>query len=386
MTMKVKLYSSLLLLTALILFSCRSAKKMYEKGNYDEAVELAAKKLQKKPNDYETIDVLRNAYRFAVEDHENRIRNNSESNNDLRYEWNYSEYAQLQRLYETIRRTPSVYDVVKPTDYSSELTRTQELAASARYERGLALMDNGDKNSFKQAYYEFQKALAFMPGDLMLRDKMDEAYQAAVTNVVVMPVTRSGFQFSSSNPYNYSNFDQELIRYLSNNNRHSFLRFYSPSQANAMRIRTDEVIELRFNSIDPGRYMDQRSTYEVSKQVVVKEIVHKPDSVTKEYATVHARVTKTKRVLKAHGSLQVVFRDYQDRRMWSDAYVGEYNWVTEFGNFTGDARALSAADKVIVDQNEHFPPDERDIINIIMDEVQRKAECGIIEYFSGRSF
>ena len=44
MTMKVKLYSSLFLLTALILFSCRSAKKMYEKGNYDEAVELAAKK------------------------------------------------------------------------------------------------------------------------------------------------------------------------------------------------------------------------------------------------------------------------------------------------------------------------------------------------------
>lgn len=386
MTMKVKLYSLSVVLIALVLFSCRSAKKMYEKGNYDEAVELAAKKLQKKPNDHETIDVLRNAYRFAVEDHEARIRNNAESNNDLRWEWTYHEYVQLQRLYEAVRRTPSVFDVVKPIDYSSYVTTFQEEAAKARYERGMLLMANNDRQGYKQAYYEFEKALNFMPGDLVVRERMKEAYESAVTNVIVLPVTRTGFQFSSNNPYNYGNFDQELLRYLASNNRHSFLRFYSPQQANNGNVRTDEVVEMRFNSIDPGRYRDQRSSYEVSKQVVVKETVYSADSVVKEWATVKARVTRTRRTLKADGSLQVVFRDYQDRRLWSDAYRGEYNWVTEFASFTGDARALGEADQKLVNQREEFPPREREIIQIIMDEIQRKAECGIKDYFERREF
>src|SRR5258705_12998914 len=109
--MKSKLYTLLFIGVTVIFFSCKTAKKMYQKGNYDEAVEMAAKKLQKKPNDAATLDILQNAYRFAVEDHETRIRNNSNSNNDLRWEWNYTEYLSLQRLYNSIRKVPAVYDI-----------------------------------------------------------------------------------------------------------------------------------------------------------------------------------------------------------------------------------------------------------------------------------
>src|SRR5690349_15116812 len=97
--MKSKLYTFLFIGTAVIFFSCKTAKKVYEKGNYDEAVELAARKLQKNPNDAATLDILKNSYRFAVEDHETRIRNNSNSSNDLKWEWNYAEYLSLQRMY-----------------------------------------------------------------------------------------------------------------------------------------------------------------------------------------------------------------------------------------------------------------------------------------------
>ncbi len=381
--MKLKLYTLSIFLITLVLFSCRSAKKMYEKGNYDEAVELAAKKLQKKPNDAATLDVLQNAYRFAVEDHESRIRNNSNSNNDLRWEWNYQEYLQLQRLYESIRRSPSVFDIVRPTDYSSYVIAYKEEASNARYERGMALMENNDKLSYQKAYYEFQKALSLMPGDLTVKEKMDQAFANAVTNVIVLPVTRAGFQFSSNN-HNYSTFDYNLLRYLTSNNRQTFLRYYSPAEANTYNIRTDEVVEMRFSNIDPGRYRDQRNSYEVTKQVVVKETVHKPDSITREYATVKARITRTKRTLQADGLLQVTYRDFENRRLWSDTYRGEYNWSTEFASFTGDARALGEADKKLVELREQFPPRDEDIIRLIMTEIQNKAECGIKEYYSSR--
>ena len=100
--MKPKLYTLLLAGISLIAFSCKTASKLYEKGNYDEAVELAAKKLQKDPNDPKLLDIIRNSYSFAVNDHESRIRSNSESNNELRWEWMYNEYASLQKMYDDI--------------------------------------------------------------------------------------------------------------------------------------------------------------------------------------------------------------------------------------------------------------------------------------------
>jgi len=44
----------------LLVASCKTASKLYDKGNYDEAVQLAVKKLQKKPDD-EMRALLQNA-------------------------------------------------------------------------------------------------------------------------------------------------------------------------------------------------------------------------------------------------------------------------------------------------------------------------------------
>jgi tetratricopeptide (TPR) repeat protein len=378
--MKLKLYSLFLAVTILF-FSCKTAKKMYEKGNYDEAVELAAKKLQKNPNDASTLDILRNSYRFAVEDHETRIQNNSNSNNDLRWELNYAEYVDLQRLYDAIRRVPSVYDKVRPTDYSSNVATYQEEAGNARFDRGLALMENNTKSSYKQAYSEFQRALELKPGNLSARQKMDEAYANAVTNVVVMPVEQSGFQYSSYNQ-GLANIDNNVLHYLTSNNNNTFVRYYTPVQARSMSIRTDQIVEMHFNNVDIERYRDQRDTREISKQVVVKEIVVKADSVVKEYATVKAKITTTRRTLQSNGLLQVTVRDFDKRWLWSDTYRGDYNWTAEFSSYTGDARALSDEDKKLCDSGEQFPPSNSEILRVILDEIQAKAQCGIKDYYN----
>jgi tetratricopeptide (TPR) repeat protein len=380
--MKQKLYSFLFLAITVIFFSCKTAKKMYEKGNYDEAVELAAKKLQKKPDDPATLDILQNAYRFAIEDHETRIRNNSNSANDLRWEWNYNEYLDLQRLYDAIRKVPSVYDIVHPTDYSSFVATFQEEAGNARYDRGLALMQNNTKAGYKQAYSEFQRALELKPGDLSAKQKMDEAYSNAVTNVVVLPVVQSGGYQYSSDIYSYSNFDNNVMRYLNTNNGNFFVHYYSPAEANSYNIRIDQTADMRFSNIDIDRYRDQRSTREVSKQVVVKETVIKPDSVVREYATVKAKITTTRRTLQSNGLLQVTVRDFNNQWVWSDTYRGDYNWSCEFSTYTGDTRALSEEDKKQIARREEFPPRNNEIMQIIMNEAQDKAQCGIKDYFN----
>ena len=379
--MKSKLYTFLFITTTILFFSCKTAKKMYEKGNYDEAVVLAAQKLQKKPNDASTLDILQNAYRFAVEDHEARIRNNSNSSNDLRYEWNYAEYLSLQRLYNAIRKSPAVFDAVHPTDYSSYVATYQEEAGNARFDRGLSLLENNTKTSSRQAYYEFQRALDLKPGDLAIRQKLDEAYSNAVTNVVVLPAVQTGFQYSSYN-HGIVNIDKNILHYLTSNNNNQFVRYYSPAEASSLNIRTDQTVDIRFSNIDIDRYRDQRTTREVSKQVVVKETVIKPDSIVKEYATVKAKITTTRRTLRSDGLMQVTVRDYDNRWLWSDTYRGDYNWSAEFSSYTGDARALNDEDRKLCDRQEQFPPRDSEIMRIIMDEVQSKAECGIKDYFN----
>lgn len=379
--MKIKLYPLLIIAFSLLLFSCKNAQKLYQQGNYDAAVELAAKKLQKKPGDAKMIDVLQNAYRFAVDDHESRVRNYSNTNTDLKYENIYREYTQLQRLYEAIRRSPSVFDIVQPTDYSSYVSTYKEEAGSARYERGLELMDQNNKQSSREAYNEFQKALALKPGDLSIKQKIEEAYANAVTNVVILPLTRYGFQYGSYN-FDYQNFNYNILHYLNNNNRSQFVKYYSQSGPGNQNVRVDNTVDMRFSDVNIGRYRDQRSIREVSRQVVAKEIVIKKDSVVKEYITVKAKITTTTRTIQANALLQATVRDYNDRRLWSDTYRGDYSWTYSFATYTGDERALSEEDKKLLNQREQWPPSNDEIIRIIMDDIQRKTECGINDYFN----
>lgn len=374
--MKLKLYT--LLIGSVFLFSCKTAQKLYQRGQYDAAVELAAKKLSKKPHDIGLLTVLQDAYRYAVQDHESRIRNLSNSNSDLRWEQIYHEYTSLQRLYDAIRRSPSVYDIVQPTDYASYLTSYQEQAGNAREDRGDELMNQNTKSSFRQAYYEYQKALSLKPGDLVIKQKMDDAYANAVTNVAIMSLTRFGLQYSEYR-YDYDDFNYQLLRYVNDHRSGPFVRFFGDNDRSQP---VDAAVEMRFSDVNIGRYRDERSVREVSRQVVSKEIVHKPDSITREYITVKARITTTTRTLKANAILQAIARDMNNRHIWSDTYRGDYSWVYSFSTYTGDERALSDEDKKLLAQKEQWPASNDEIIRIIMNEIRQKAQCGISDFFN----
>jgi len=271
--------------------------------------------------------------------------------------------------------------VVQPTDYSSFVTTYKEEAGNVRYERGLELMDQNTKKGYRDAYTEFQKALSLKPGDLSIKQKLDEAFANAVTNVVILPPSRFGFQYSSYF-YDFNSFNYDMLRYLNNNNRSQFLRFYSPNEA--VNMRADNVAEMRFSDINIGRYRDQRSTREVSKQIVGKERVIKADSVVKEYITVKAKITTIRRELQADGLLQATIRDIDNRYLWSDTYRSDYRWVYSFAIYTGDERALSDEDKKIINQREQFPPSNDEIIRVIMNDILNKAQCGISDYYNMR--
>lgn len=380
--MKGKFYTIAILFTVIILASCKSASKLYNQGSYDEAVEVAIKKLQKRPNDPELRSLIQNAYRYAVNDHESRIQNYMQSSNDLKYDWIYNEYVELQTLYNVIYKAPEIFELVKPVDYSASVTAFKEKAGDAHVNRGRSWMKNNDKESFKNAFHEFQAAMRFKPGDIKIQQLIDDAYNAALTRIVITQTDNPGLQFSS---YNY-NSDQSsadnMIRNLANNTGNEFVRFYSVLEARSQNIQPDQVVELRLNNISISPVQESRNTRELTKDVVIKETVYKPDSVVKEYRQVSARLTTTRRTVYADGNLGITVRDNTGNFLWNDNVNGHNTWCTEFTMYTGDERALSEEDKQLINRRTDNIPMPQSIINYIRQQILQNAVYKIRDYYS----
>jgi len=381
--MKSKFYSIIFLLGFLTAITgCKSATKVYDNGNYDEAVDLSVKKLQKKPNDGDAKQLLQNSYKLATENHQSQIKNLSENNNELKWESIFNEYSALQNLYYIIRRSPEAINTVRAVDYSGYLSTYAEKAAEARVERGTRWMEKNDKPSFKNAYNEFNAALKFKPDDLDIKTKMDEAYQNALTNVVVLPMDNYRFRSTSYNDPEIRDFEYNIVRRLQNGSGGSFIKYFSEQEARNRNIRPDQLIDLNFITQNTGKIKDAESIREVSKDVVVKETVYKPDSIIKEYKKVYAKIITTKRTINSDGTVLVNIRDVNGRRLWTDNVPGNHSWKTEFATYTGDERALTDTDKQLVSRARENAPEEKEILKHIIANINNNLYGRIREYFN----
>lgn len=369
----------------IFLSACKSASKLYEKGKYDEAVEVAVKKLQKDPNDAKLRALVQDAYDYAVNDHQRRINSYAESSNELKWEWMYNEYTDLQRLYNAIYKSPTVFELVKPVDYSSFVITYGEKAGDVHVERGMTLMENNDKQSFKKAYREFQTALAYKPGDINIKQMITESYEAAVTRVLVMPADDQAYRFSSYRN-EFSNFDNDIVRDLQYQSGSDFVRFYSTWDLQRLNVVPDEVIETHFTQLNIGRIQENFSIREVEKEIVVKETVYKnkngADSVVRQYGKVRAKITTTKRNMYSEGNLTINVRNNGGRWLWNDNTRGTHTWSTEYSTFTGDERALSEEDKKLVNRPRENAPREDEIMRCIKDDIYRDFVYRVRNYYS----
>jgi hypothetical protein len=377
----------------MLLYSCKTATKAFEKGNYEDAVELAVKKLQKDPSNAEMHAIVKNAYAAVVNKHEANISLYSGSNGDTKYEKIYNEYRKLQDVSDLVRRTPALANVVGASDYSSYVQTYKQKTGQVYFERGLALMERGDKASFRQAYNELRNAYRYK-NDSEVKTKMDEAYNAAVTRVLIVTndnygtynngMYGNGMYGSNYNNYNMSyklrNFQDELVRNLKFQSNDQFVQFYTEWDARSNNITPDETLEMRLGNLNIGRSYDNTYSRNVSKEIVVREIVYKPDSVVRQYATVSATVNVTRRTYVSEGDLIVSSRDASGRYLWNDMVRADQSWQTEFASYTGDQRALSASDLALINNSGNYGYNQTRQENII-DELLRQLQNDALNRF-----
>jgi hypothetical protein len=161
------------------------------------------------------------------------------------------------------------------------------------------------------------------------------------------------------------------------------VRFFSEWDLRNNNLEPDQVLEMNLGRIRIGQPFDENGAREVSKQVVVKETVYKPDSVVKQYATVSARITNTRRTLLSEGDLYLTLRDVKGRVLWTDRFTGQHRWQTEFATYTGDERALSENDRTQLGRtNNVTPPREEEIMRELYRQIQSDLSSRLRGYFA----
>lgn len=351
------------LLALLVLASCKSASKAYESGDYQGAISRSLKKLQKDPYDYDAQDVLKKAYAYAVNKHQDEIRILSASSSENRYQQIYYQYSTLQDLYRDIRDIPSAEKAVKPTDYSSYLETYKGKIADIHVEKGDTWMKEGTRRGAREAYNQYRQALTHRPESMVIKDKIEDAYEAAVVDVLLLPTnTYTG----NVNSYEVRNFQNRIISQLANNSTYQFIRYFSEADLKAKKIKPMETVEVQLSHLDIGRAFDESSSREVSKEVVTKETVYKPDSIVKQTSTVKAKIITTKRTVVSMGDVVLTARDSLGKVVWTEVVKGEHKWETRFATYNGDERALSDTDMNLVNSKEQKAPSESTVINEVL--------------------
>jgi hypothetical protein len=372
----------ILLTAASFLVSCKTATKAYNKGDYADAIELGVKKIQKDPSDTETKELVKSAYNFAVTQHEESIRSLSNSPNESRYEAILREYSKLQDLYRTIQQSPVLTNAIQPKNYSEYVQTYRDKAADVHLANAEKWMDEGTKQAFRNAYNEYRTALHYRD-NMAIKVKRDEAYNAALTKVLVVPIQNyGGYSYNSS--YQLQQFQNDVMRTLAYNMTDNFVKFFSEWDLQNKNLEPDQILEMNLGRIRIGQPYDQQSRREVTKEVVVKEIVYKADSVVKQYGTVKAVITTTKRTLLSEGELYLSLRDPRGRTLWNDRFNGQHRWQTEYATYTGDERAMSESDKALLKNSNqrNNAPREEEIMNELYRQIQNDLSNRLRNYFS----
>jgi hypothetical protein len=335
---------------SVLIVACSTGKRALEKGDYDKAIYQAVNRLQKDTDNKKALSTLKSAYDFAIEDHQTKIREAKLSSDVLRWEQVIQEYEDLNRIADEIRKCPACREVVpEQNKFISELAEAKLNASDVRYARGLKLLAEKNRQSAKQAYLDFERAEQLYPNYKDAKQKMDDAYWAAVLKVVVEPVEVQRGVYELSNEY----FQNKIFEYLENYESKSFIKFYTPKQAKQTDLVPDQVLSLSFDDFVVGQtYVKER--VEDVKRDSVKIGTSKDKDV---YGTVTAKVSVFERTITSTGLLDFKVLDWRTKNIISQEKMpGTFVWKDQWGSYRGDERALSDNYLKIANKRESPPP------------------------------
>ncbi len=348
----------ILLVLSLVMSSCSSGKKSFERGNYYEAVIKSIERLRSNPDNKKARQTLKDAYPFAVETLTTEIDNLLNSNEQFKYAGIVDRYEKINSMADEIRRSPAARSLkLDIREYTTQLTGAKEKAATEAYDAAGILLNKGDRESAKEAHFLYNTARQYVSNFRDVISKMDIAREIATLVVVVEDISVPGLY-----KINSEFFQSQIISYLADKQANNFILFLNPKDAKGMN-RVDQVVLMQFDNFVVGSTHDK----EVIKDLVSKDSV-KVGSATIDgqkvdvFDKVKASYSVHTRELISSGILDVKIIDANSEKLIGNKkFPGKFVWGTEWASYNGDKRALNSQQLKLSKSKPSFPPPPQEL-------------------------
>ncbi len=360
----------ILLFTALFSISCNSVKrtqKFVSQGNYDEAIELATKKLQKDKGakEYDShIRILEVAYLKAKDEDTRQIAFLKRENSPAGAKEIYYTYLDLEARQNLIRPLLPLYSKEMGrnanfvfSDYSSDLLTAKDAYIKSLYQEAVDYMQRNTKQDYRSAFNVLCELDEVQPNYKdVYKLKEDAHFQG--TDFVFVTLNNQTGQFI---PFRL---EQDLLDFNTYGLNDLWTEYHSQRENG---INYDLGIDLNFQTIQisPERISDQQYTrkqriqdgYDYRRDRagnIVRDSLGNPIKIDK-FIDVSATVYVTDQQKSVFVGGSVVYRDLGKRQQLNSFPLSsEFVFENSFATFRGDKRALTGEDMRLL--GNHFIP------------------------------
>lgn len=353
--MKLKYYFLLLILP--VAFSCSTGKKALQKGDYFSALSKAVERLKSSPDNKNATKVLRDGYPLALQWTQEEMDMALSANNAFKWENAIGLMEQINQLSAQIRSTPAARKIIQnPKSYTSEITMATEKAAEARYQAGLAEMDQNTRESAREAFHHFIRADQLINGYRDVSEKIRTAKDLATVKVVLEAVVVNTQRYRLSSEFFYN----QVFEFVNNRfPRESLVNFYSPKQAEDFGVKhPDFIVQMEFFDFSVGNLVRTEKEEELTNKVKIET----KDTTRVEYKTYKAKLkTFTDEVISG-GRLSYKVIDFQTNNLLRDNLIpGSFTWVNRYAMYVGDKEALTSEQMNLTRKKAVPLPPEQDL-------------------------
>ncbi|MBN2348593.1 MAG: hypothetical protein JXJ22_07150 [Bacteroidales bacterium] len=363
--MKIKNLTYLLII---LLVSCTSSEKLVRKGNYDAAINKAVKKIMKNPNSTDDIEMLDKAYKLANGRDQERVKY-------LRLEGNPNTWDEVFMLYSNLKNRQSMVQKVLPMnlngrtitydyiDYDREIVEAKGKAADYYYAHGQQLMNEGTKEGYRQAYYDFVKASEYKGGSYQnINSLIEEARLKGISRALIDVVNKTPIRLTED-------FIDNILTINTDQLNNDWVEFHLKHVNDA--IEYDYYIDVVLNIIDVSpEIVEQKETlrkktvengfdYAIDARGNVMKDTSGNDIKIIKYKDLQCTLIEKHQKKSARIEGEVDIYSENPRRLLKKEPIGaSSNFEHVSGKAIGDLEALKPEDKQIIEiEAVPFPDD-----------------------------
>jgi hypothetical protein len=377
-----------------------SAKKNYALGDYDSAVSDAVKSLKLKPDYEASLDILPNAFKATIDQHESKIAQLKSSSTQFKGDNTVEERNQIVREYEAMINRISEVKSLPPNlvhpktkqvltfefkDYAAVLSEAKEKVAEAKekaaevhYQKGLRLIKDEKIDIQKQAAKEFKTALSYISGYKDAESLYEKARRAGIKRIAIIPFEDKSGKKDQYGAVAETVLDKIVSNIMNDGSAMEFLEIISRDQLEQV---------MREQQLGMTGIIDEKTAMQVGKILGVNEIV--TGKITQIAVTPERKISRMEE--RSNTVRRLVGDKWIDRNIYANvtiyekasnssisgsyqiidvktavvkkqgAFNGKYDFESKWATYTGDAEALNSQDRSY--GSEQFAPSPEEMVS-----------------------